>query len=439
MLGFFFDMNKLTTNNKTKLWAWAMYDWANSAYSLVITSSIFPLYFGFLYTKQNPNMAILGTTIKATAVISYITAIAFLTIAILSPILSGIADFYGNKKRFMQFFCTLGTLACFGLYFFTLDNNTLGLWCYYFGLIGYWGSLVFYNSYLADICVKEEQDTWSARGFSLGYIGSVLLLIICLANILSKEGAEALNVMRFSFALTGFWWIFFSLYTFYHLPKSAKKNATANKNIFTNGIHELQKVKTLFWTIPLLKAFLMAFFVYSMAVQTVMLVATYFGEQEILWKNDKQKTQGLIISILVIQLVAVVGALITAKLAKKYSNFKILISINVIWICICIYAFFVYQPLAFYITAGVVGLVMGGVQSLSRSTFSKLLPKSEDTTSFFSFYDVTEKIGIVVGMFIYATIDHITGSTRIAIIFLGLFFFISVFFLLKVLKLEKTQ
>ena len=430
-------MQELEKGNSKILNAWAFYDWANSVYSLVITSSIFPLYFGYLYTKENPNITICGESIKATALISFVTAFAFLSVAILSPILSGIADYVGNKKRFMQFFCYLGAISCIGLYWFTKENVTFGIACFYFGLLGFWGSLVYYNSYLADIAHTEQHDKLSAKGFSLGYIGSVLLLVICLVFILSKKGNEALDAMRLSFVFTGIWWLLFSQYTFYYLPKGNKNNNPINLSVFFNGFKELKKVQILFFKDIVLKRFLFSFFVYSMAVQTVMLVATYFGEQEIKWVDSDEKTKGLIISILVIQLVAILGAIITSKLASKFGNIKTLIAINSIWIFICIGAYFVTEPVQFYATAGLVGLVMGGIQSLSRSTFSKLIPETKDTTSFFSFYDVAEKVGIVIGMLIYGFIDQITGSMRNSILFLVLFFAVGVLLLLRTLKVQK--
>ena len=430
-------MLNLEKGNKKVANAWAFYDWANSVYSLVITSSIFPLYFGYLFTKENPNIILFGQSIKATALISFVTAFAFLSVAILSPILSGIADYLGNKKRFMQFFCYLGASSCIGLYWFTEENVIFGISCFYFGLLGFWGSLVYYNSYLSDIAFTEQHDGLSAKGFSLGYVGSVILLLICLVFILSKTGKEALEAMRLSFVFTGIWWLVFSQYTFYYLPKGNKNNNPINLSIFFNGFKELKKVQVLFFKDEVLKKFLFAFFVYSMAVQTVMLVATYFGEQEINWKNPEQKTSGLIISILVIQIVAVFGAIITSKLASKWGNIKTLMAINSIWIFICVGAFFVTEPVQFYATAAIVGLVMGGIQSLSRSTFSKLIPETKDTTSFFSFYDVAEKVGIVIGMLIYGFIDQITGSMRNAILFLVLFFAIGVLLLYRTLKVQK--
>jgi UMF1 family MFS transporter len=430
-------MQQLEKGNSKLLNAWAFYDWANSVYSLVISSSIFPLYFGFLFTKENPNIDVFGTSIKATSLVFFITAFAFLTVAILSPILSGIADYLGNKKRFMQFFCYLGAVSCIGLYWFTKENIIFGMCCFYFGLVGFWGSLVFYNSYLSDIAFTEQHDKLSAKGFSLGYIGSVILLVICLYLIIGRTDDEAIQAMKLSFVFTGIWWIVFSQYTFYYLPKGNKNKHPLTFSVVLNGYNELKKVQKLFFKDVTLKGFLIAFFIYSMAVQTVMLVATYFGEQEINWGNADEKRQGLIVSILMIQLVAVLGAVITSKLALKFGNIKTLIGINSVWIFICIGAFFVTEPIQFYLVAGIVGLVMGGIQSLSRSTFSKLMPETNDTTSFFSFYDVAEKIGIVIGMILYGSINQITGSMRNAILFLVLFFLIGVILLFRILKIQK--
>ncbi|MFY7938650.1 MAG: MFS transporter [Flavobacterium sp.] len=430
-------MQQLQKGNSKLLNAWAFYDWANSVYSLVISSSIFPLYFGFLFTKENPNIELVGTSIKATSLVFFTTAFAFLTVAVLSPILSGIADYLGNKKRFMQFFCYMGAASCIGLYWFTKENIVFGMCCFYFGLVGFWGSLVFYNSYLSDIAYTEQHDKLSAKGFSLGYIGSVILLVICLYLIIGRTDEEAIHAMKLSFVFTGIWWIAFSQYTFYYLPKGNKNKHPLTFSVVLNGYNELKKVQKLFFKDAVLKRFLIAFFIYSMAVQTVMLVATYFGEQEINWGTADEKRQGLIVSILMIQLVAVLGAVLTSKLALKFGNIKTLIGINSVWIFICIGAFFVKEPIQFYLVAGIVGLVMGGIQSLSRSTFSKLMPETNDTTSFFSFYDVAEKIGIVIGMLLYGSINQITGSMRNAILFLVLFFIIGVILLFRTLKIKK--
>ena len=433
-------MQTLKKGSKKLLNAWAFYDWANSVYSLVIASSVFPLYYQALFSSAGIEyITIFGGTIRSTPLITYTTAIAFIFISLLIPILSGIADFVGNKKVFMKFFCYLGAFSCMGLYFFNLENILTSLLFYFLALIGFWCSWIFYNSYLPDVAYPEQQDKLSAKGFSLGYIGSVLLLLFNLAMImfpesfgLGDDGASKMKAMQISFISVGVWWLVFSQYTFYYLPKG---NANSNKvtwHILFDGYRELKSVYRSLSKNNVLKRYLYAFFVYSMAVQTVMLVATYFGEQEINWGSDNQKTIGLISSILIIQLVAVIGAQLTSKASSKFGNLPTLIVINGIWAVICVAAFFMTIPLQFYITAGFVGMVMGGIQALSRSTYSKFLPNTKDTASYFSFYDVSEKIGIVIGMLIYGFIDQFTGSMRNSIVFLMLFFIVGAILLARV-------
>ncbi|WP_066218492.1 MFS transporter [Formosa haliotis] len=430
--------------SKTLLNAWAFYDWANSVYTLTIASTIFPIFYGALFTADDKRVHIFGADVKNTALISFVTAFAFLVIAFISPILSGVADYIGNKKVFMKVFCYTGALACIGLNWFSLDYIYVSLAFYFLGLIGYWGSLVFYNSYLPDIAFPEQQDKISAKGFSLGYLGSVLLLILNLAMVMKPdffgitgtEGEAAMKAMRYSFISVGIWWILFSQYTYYILPKGVKTGDKVTKDVLLNGFKELKHVFEDIKKNLRLKRYLSAFFVYSMAVQTIMLVATYFGEQEVEWGGDQAKTMGLIGSILVIQIVAILGAILTSKASAKFGNVKTLIVINFIWMCLCLYGYFVETPMQFYITAMFVGLVMGGIQALSRSTYSKFLPDTEVTTSYFSFYDVAEKIGIVIGMLIYGSIDQITGSMRNSILFLFVFFLIGIILLYRIPKEE---
>ena len=428
-------MKYLVKGSPKLVHAWAFYDWANSVYSLVIASTIFPIFYGALFRqKEIDAVQFIGFSIQSEALIPYVTAFGFLIIAVISPLLSGIADYLGNKKSFMKFFCYLGSISCMSLYFFSLDNLWLGLISYLFALIGFWGSLVFYNSYLPDIAPKEQQDRVSAKGYSLGYIGSVILLLICLAMVLLVPEKDALQMMRYSFLLVGLWWLGFSQYSFKNLP-SYKNNNKLRFDILFDGFRELQKAGQLIQQIQPLKRYLTAFFVYSMAVQTIMLIAAYFGEKEVQWGSDSKRTIGLIISILVIQLVAIFGAWVTSRLVDIYGNINVLVLLNFLWILICIYAYFVITPNDFYIAAFCVGLVMGGIQSLSRSTYSKLIPSdSKDTTSFFSFYDVAEKIGIVIGMFTYGYIADITGRIQNAILFFILFFCVGLLLLLRVPK-----
>ena len=433
--------------SKKLLNAWAFYDWANSVYSLVIASAIFPIYYGALFRIAGiEKVMVFGGEIARAPLISYVTSIAFVFIALVTPLISGIADYLGNKKVFMQFFCYLGGVSCIGLYWFSLENIYFGLLAYFFGLVGFWVSFAINNSYLPDIAFPEQQDRISAKGFSLGYIGSVILLLFNLAMVLkpglfgiSSRGGEAADIlaMKYSFVSVGIWWILFSQYTFYHLPKGYRKEGK-REHIILNGFRELRSVWQQLGSILRLKRYLAAFFVYSMAVQTVMLIAAYFGEEEIAWGTDSERTTGLIVSILVIQLVAIAGATITARISGKIGNIKTLLIINLLWVFICIYAYFLKSPMDFYIAAGCVGLVMGGIQALSRSTYSKFLPQTKDTTSFFSFYDVAEKIGIVIGTFLYGFVAQYTGSMRNATIFLGIFFLLGIFLLSRVPRLDEN-
>ncbi|CAA9203489.1 hypothetical protein FLA105534_04674 [Flavobacterium bizetiae] len=436
-------MKDLQKGDKKLLNAWAFYDWANSVYTLTIASAVFPIFYEALFSERDHYIDVFGMHLKNSALISFITATAFLVVSFISPLLSGIADYVGNKKAFMKFFCYLGALSCMGLYWFDLDNIYVGLLFYFLGLLGYWGSLVFYNSYLPDIAFEEQQDRISAKGYSLGYIGSVILLIINLAMIMKPklfgitgtDGEAAMKAMRYSFVMVGVWWILFSQYTYYYLPKGRKETGEKlTKSVVFNGFKELKKVWLLLKENIPLKRYLGGFFVSSMAVQTVMLVATYFGAQEIQWSTKEEGTIGLIICILIIQLVAVVGAVLTSRASAKFGNIPTLIVINIIWAVFCALAFFITLPMHFYVMATVAGFVMGGIQALSRSTYSKLLPETEDTASFFSFYDVAEKIGIVIGMCVYGIIDQITGSPRAAIVILGVFFVIAIFLLRRIPK-----
>ena len=428
-------MAELKKGDKKLLHAWAFYDWANSVYSLVISSAVFPIFYGALTIvkdaetgeKISDTVTFLGYDFNNDSLISYVTAFSFLIVSILSPILSGVSDYVGNKQRFMKFFCYMGAIACIGLYWFSLDYLWFGLLCYLLALVGFWGSLVFYNSYLPDIAYPEQQDKVSAKGFSLGYIGSVILLVVNLVMIMFYDTfgfKDAGEPTRIAFIMVGVWWMGFAQYTFKYLPSGTNDGKKVTKSVLMHGFNELKKIWKALGANKVLRQYLRAFFVYSMAVQTIMIAATYFAVEELDW-GTQDSTTGLIVSILLIQLIAIVGANYTAKLSSKIGNIKALLIVLFIWILICAFAYFVITPTQFYITAASVGLVMGGIQSLSRSTYSKLIPaESDDTASYFSFYDVAEKIGIVIGMFLYGYIAQITGSMRNSVVFLIVFFIV---------------
>lgn len=421
-------------NNKETIKAWAMFDWSNSAYNLVITSTIFPAYYTIITTTQEhgDKVRFFGIEFTNTALSNYALSIAYLIMAILLPVLSSIADFRGNKKVFMKIFTYLGSISCAGLFFFKLETLELGIICFVLAAIGYIGGVMFNNSYLPEIATPDQQDRVSAKGFAYGYVGSVILQIICFVFVLKPELfgiTDASFPARFSFFLVGVWWISFAQIPFRKLPSGSPNYNKLNKAVIKNGFQELLKVWHQLKEMTLLKRFLLAFFFYSMGVQTIMLVAAGFGEKVL-----KLGTSKLITIILIIQLVAILGAIIMSYFAKKFGNIQVIIAVIMVWIGICVAAYFIQNEFQFYLIAAVVGLVMGGIQSISRSTYSKFLPENTpDTASFFSFYDVTEKIAIVIGLFSFAYIEEFTGSMRNSAISLAGFFMIGLLVLISML------
>ena len=416
-------------NSPRVLNAWAMYDWANSVHALVIVSSIFPVYFSAtaLNEQGGPVIDFLGLRIKNSVLFSYTISAAFLCTALLSPVCSAIADYSGRKKAFMKVFCYTGAISCSLLYFFARETTTFAVICFWISLIGWSGSIVFYNSYLPDIATEDQFDRVSARGFSMGYIGSVLLMILNLIVILKHDWFGNISegvASRIAFLTVGLWWIGFAQISFSRLPDGARKTTKTAGNYLLNGFRELRHVWAELQKQPFVKWFLAAFFVYSMGVQTVMYVATIFGSNELKLPGDS-----LIITILLIQLVAIPGAYGFSRLSEQFGNTYALMGAVLVWIGICAGAYFVQDQAQFFALAAVVGLVMGGIQSLSRSTYAKLIPTTTDTASYFSFYDVTEKLSIVLGTLVYGLIEQLTGSMRNSILAL-LFLFVLGFVLL---------
>jgi len=471
--------------NKKVINGWVMYDWANSVYNLVISSAIFPIFYDNITKKTwahdklglkeeqyvqlfeddktfdfssvtsqqiahdklgmsaevynalptdfsfgNVTVDFFGVTLSNSAFFSYVLAASFILVSILSPMLSGVADFSGNKKQFMQFFCYLGAFSCMSLYFFAQAPIELGMLSVFLASIGFWNSLVFYNAYLPEIAEPKDHDKISARGFSMGYIGSMLLLIICLSIIMGLGGVYT----KYCFILVGLWWIGFSQFTYRVLPNHSYEKKM-KKGILMKGFKELKIVFKEFKKTKRLKRFLLSFFFYNTGVQTVMLMAVLFAKKEVNW-GDAGGDTGLIVAILLIQILGAVGAFMMSRLSSKIGNVKTLGLSIFIWIGVCIAAYVVRTPIQFYFLASTVGLVMGGVQALSRSTYSKFLPETKDHASYFSFYDASEKIGIVVGLISFGLFEVLTGSIRFSVISVAIFFFFGLILLFRVPKNE---
>lgn len=430
----------MQTLSKKVINGWAMYDWANSVYSLVITSSIFPAYYEAV-TSGKTVVYLKRIFTDPTALYDYAVAFSFLLVAVFSPLLSSIADAFGNKKRFMQFFCYLGSLSCCAMYWFAPDKPQLGITLFILASVGFGASLVFYNAFLPEIAEEKDQDNVSAKGFAYGYIGSVLLLVICLVMNF-KPGwfgiPNETKASQISFLLTGLWWMGFAQITFAVLPKSQPNPVSKSHNAFTKGYAELRKVWNELKTQGTLKRFLLAFFFFGMGVETVMYSAALFAKHEIFPKTgnaevDSANEGKLILTILVIQIVAIAGAYLFSFFSGKIGNFKVLLIAVLIWMGICVWAYFVYTPFPFYCLAGTVGLVMGGIQSLSRSTYSKLMPPTKDTASYFSFYDVCDKVSTAIGMLTFGLVTEVFHGMRNAVLFILTYFAISFFILLYTL------
>lgn len=426
---------------------WVMYDWANSVYNLVISSAIFPIFYDNITTRhflEENNLEALpegmsvtvdffGAELSSSVLISYVLSASFLVVSFLSPMLSGVADYSGNKKRFMQFFCYLGAVSCMSLYFFDMVPLEVGMLSVFLASIGFWNSLVFYNAYLPEIAEPEDHDKISARGFSMGYIGSMLLLVICLSIIMFIDE----KYTSFCFLLVGIWWIGFSQFTYSVLPNNVFKKKV-EKGIVWRGFKELKIVFKQFRKTYRLKRFLLSFFFYNTGVQTVMLMAVIFAKKEVDWSEGGGDV-GLIIAILLIQILGAVGAFVMSRLSGFLGNVKTLGLSVIIWIGICAAAYIVTTPNEFYFLAAMVGLVMGGVQALSRSTYSKFLPETTDHASFFSFYDVAEKVGIVIGTFSFGFLEYALGSIRYSIFAVAAFFCVGLIALLFVPKNERLK
>ena len=434
------DIEPIKKGDPKIIRSWVMYDWANSAYQLTIASTIFPIYYNTV-TRHGTDFMVsfFGFKVVNTALYSWAIAIAYLLVALGSPLFSSMADYTGRRKGFMRAFTLVGAIGCGMLFFFDTNHLELGIIAFGLGTLGYGGSIVFYNSFLPVIAEPEDQDRISARGYSMGYLGGVILLLFNLLMLMKPElfGFSKQSDMpaRISFVTVFIWWIGFSSLTFRHLPKYVFRKRMAHGKILTNGYHELQTVFIEIRKSTRLSIYLVAFFFLMMGMLTTMFMAASYGEKELGLTETV-----LIPTILAIQLVAMFGAWFFARLSTKIGNLKALSLSVVVWIAICIYAFTIKGAAGFISAALFIGIVMGGSQSLARSTYSKMLPKTTtDHTSFFSFYDVMEKLATVAGTFSFGVIEVVTGSMRYSVLSIALFFTIGLFFLLLLLRREKLS
>ena len=421
-------MKILEKGSKKLTKAWAFYDWANSVYPLVISTAVFPIYYSSItstFANDAGDVSFLGIMWNPTSLYDYTLSLSFLIVAFCSPVLSAIADYMGNKLKFMKFFCLLGSLSVMCLFFFTgIETLWVALTFTILASIGFWGSMVFYNAYLPEVAFPEQQDEVSAKGFIYGYSGSVLLLVFSLVMVQKPDWfgiTDPTLAPRITFLLVGAWWLGFAQITYKRLPNNIF-NHKPEKDYIWKGIKELRIVLKELEGLPQLKYFLISFFLFSVGVQTMVLMAGIFGSQEL-----GLPTSNLIFTIILVQIVAIFGAYLFSKLSKKIGNIKTLKITLIIWGVVCFTAFSLDTNQAnvdyyFYGLGIILGFVLGATQSIGRSTYSKLLPETHDHATYFSFYDVTEKIAIVLGMFIFGLLISMTGSMQYSVLFLAVFF-----------------
>jgi len=425
------DVQTIVKGDKRIVRGWVMYDWANSVYQLTIASTIFPIYYNTI-TRNGDDFTVsfFGLHVINTVLYSWAIAAAYLLVAIMSPLFSSMADYTGRRKGFMRAFTLIGAIACGALFFFNKDHLELGIIAFTLGTIGYGGSIVFYNSFLPVIAEPEDQDRISARGYSMGYLGGVVLLLFNLLMIMKPElfgiSGDSSLPARISFLTVFIWWIGFSQITFSRLPKYTFRQRIRHDSVLTNGYRELRTVFRQIRKSYKLSMYLTGFFFMMMGVLTTMFMAATYGEKQIGLKEDV-----LIPTILVIQLVGMLGAWMFARISEKIGNLRTLMITIVMWILVCVDAYFIANATQFLIAAFFIGLVMGGSQSLARSTYSKMLPvDTTDHTSFFSFYDVMEKLATVAGTFSFGAIEALTGSMRFSVLAITVFFIFSLIFML---------
>lgn len=429
-------MQNYKKNDKKLIRSWAMFDWANSAYNLVITSTIFPIYYITITSSKSGGddlVRFFGVDLINTVLSNYALAFAYLAMVIALPFLSAYADANGRKMQVMQAFTYIGAIACMGLFFFKLDTLEIGIVCFTLAAMGYIGGVAINNSYLPIIASPDQQDSVSAKGFAYGYVGCVTIQLICFLFVLKPEWFGIVDKSfpaRLSFLLVGLWWLGFSMIPFKVLPNNHPSEHASGKGLFERVRTEFIGVWKQISLNDAIKKFLPAYFFNSVGVQTIMVVATMFGQKEL-----DLAQESLIITIILIQLIAILGAYLMSKLAKSLGNIKVLMLVTLLWAAICILSFYLKNAAQFYGMACMVGLLMGGIQSLSRSTYSKMLPQDmEDTTSFFSFYDITEKLAIVMGLFVFGLIEQITHNIRYSALSLSIFFILGFLMLIRALK-----
>jgi UMF1 family MFS transporter len=423
-------------NNKREIWGWVMYDWANSAFSTTVVTALLGPYILALGQASTEPLRILGATIEPAAVFPFAASLSVMLQVAFLPLLGTIADYTSLKKRLMMAFAYTGGFATILLFFTRADMPVLGTGgavvygsiLFIIANLCFGAAIVFYNSFLPEIASPDTRDSVSSRGFAMGYLGGGLLLLANLGLLLFLD--DTALAVRISLASAGVWWL---LFTFIFPQQRLRQRSPARElppgqGLFSHGVREIfTTLGDLYRLYPQTLRYLIAYLVYNDGIQTVIVVATAFAADEL-----GVETQTLLILVLMIQFMAFFGALGFGRLAQRIGAKRSIVISLVIWSALVIYAYaFLSNQAQLFAMGAVLALVLGGSQALSRSLFSQMIPNDQEA-KYFGFYEISERGTSWIGPLVFALAVQLTGSQRVALISLIIFFVVGLVLLLRV-------
>jgi UMF1 family MFS transporter len=435
-------------NDKKEIFGWAMYDWANSAFSTTIGTVFLAPYVASLAAEAAKPYAdgmarLAGIAIAPDSFFPFCISISVGMQVLFLPILGAIADYSHLRKQMMQLFAVLGALATIALFFTTGPVWWLGGLLYIIANLAFGAALVFYNSYLPDIASPDQRDKVSSYGWAMGYLGGALLLVVNLALYLlhDKIGLATDMAVRINLASAGLWWLGFSFFTWARLhPRHAAKKLPAGETYVSAGFKQLWGTLKDIRRFPETLKFLLAYFLYNDGIQTVIAVSATFAAAPLLRGGLEIGQSTLTIVILMIQFMAFFGALLWGRLAGRVGAKRSIIISLVIWAGVVIYAYGGLRGdtrvVEFFILGACIAVVMGGSQAISRSLFAQMIPSSREA-EYYSFYEVSERGTSWIGPLLFGLMNQFFGSLRPAILSL-IFFFVMGLIVLPFVNVKKA-
>ena len=401
-----------------------MYDWANSAYITTAAVAILPNYFARVVVGE-AGVDILGMNMSATALWSFMLGGAAFIVFLFAPVLGAVADFSSAKKRFLTSFAYTGSLFAIMLYFCKFGDVTLTIVLFLGSQVCFVGGNVFYDAFLPQIASEDKMDAVSARGYAFGYIGGSLQFAIALGLVaMQKTPENQAMAARIGMAMTGIWWAGWTLLTLkylkeektpYELPEKYRHQLKVLAYL-TVGISRTIATAKKVGRFKHLTLFLIAYMIYNDGIHTVTSMATIYGTEEL-----KLTTTALMVTLLLVQVVAIGGALIFSWLANRIGAKRSVMFALVLWSGVVTYGYFIHTATEFFILGMIVGVVLGGTQALSRSLYGAMIPE-QASAEFYGFYSVFSKFSSIWGPTTFGVIKQVTGSARLAIISLMVFF-----------------